>query len=547
MKHIGKILLAAVIAAALTGCSSSPSATTTGQGSAAGFIPGTLRVADIEEPDTLNPYISTVITSIDLSYLWGQYFYNVDDKDHFVPEVALEVPTFANRGISADGLTITYHLRHGIKWQDGVPLTAKDVVFTWHAIMNPKNIVQVRTGYDQIASISTPDDYTVVLHMKSRFAPIIAYFMGLQGGGPILPAHVLAQQPDFNRVPFNNMPIGSGPFKVVEWVHGDHITLAANPAYWRGAPKLHQIIYKWIASNTTIMTELQTGEADAWFRADPGLYPQLAKMPGHTSILTPYSIFGHLDFYTRDPILQDVNVRRAVGLAIDRAKIIHDATHDVYLPSNSDQPAFSWAFDPSLPPTTQDQPAARALLDASGWKPGPDGIRVKNGQRLDLQLSYVGGQIVAPAIGALMERELKDVGISLSQKQYPSSTYFAAAENHGILNSHNFQIAYFAWINGVDPDDSSLYMCKYIPPAGQNNLWWCDPKVDALENDALTTFDIEKRKQDYFEIQRELVDQAPTIVLFSERRVDTFTTHFHGYIPSPAQSADWNSWQWSME
>jgi peptide/nickel transport system substrate-binding protein len=547
MKIIARVLVTAACAAALAGCSSNPSASTSNAGGGAHYVPGSLRIADIEEPDTLNPYISTVITSLDMSYLWDEFFFNVDDKDQFVPEVALEVPTLSNGGISPDGLTITYHLRHGIKWQDGRPLTARDVIFTWKAIMNPNNNVQVRTGYDKIENITAPDDYTVVVHMKEKFAPIIAYFMGLQGGGPILPAHVLENSSTMNKVPFNSKPIGSGPFKVVEWVHGDHITLAANPDYWRGAPKLHQIIYKWIASTTTIMTQLQTGEADAWFRADPGLYPQLAAMPGHTTILTLYSVFGHLDFYVDDPILKDVNVRRAIAFAIDRAKLIHDATHGVYEPSNSDQATFSWAFDPNLPSTAQDQKKARALLDQSGWVPGPDGIRKKNGQRLELQLSYVSGQVVAPAIGAIIEQELKQVGIALSQKVYPSSIYFAAAGNGGILNSHKYQLAYYAWIQGVDPDDSSLYLSTQIPPAGQNSLWWRDAKIDQWEHDALTTFDISRRKRDYFAIQRELIDQAPTIVLFSERRVDTFTTHFKGYIPSPAQSGSWNSWQWTME
>ena len=548
MKRTARMLPVA-LAALIAACSSNPSASTSGGGGTP-FVPGTLRVADIEEPDTLNPYISNVITSIDLSYLWGSYLFDVDDKGRFVPEVATEVPTLQNGGISADGLTLTYHLRHGIKWQDGAPLTAKDIIFTWQAIMNEKNNVQTRTGYDQIRDVTAPDPFTVVVHMKKKYSPIIAYFMGLEGGGPILPAHLLASYADMNRVPFNAKPVGSGPFKIVDWVHGDHITLAANPDYWRGAPKLHQIIYKWVSSVTTIQTQLRTGEADAWFRADVGLYPQLKTMPGHTTLVTPYSIFGHIDFYTQDPILQDVRVRRAMALAIDRQRIIHDATHDVYLASESDQPKFSWAYDPDLPPIQQDVPAARKLLDDAGWVPGPDGIRVKNGQRLELQISYIAGQIVAPAIAAIVQQNFKSIGVALTQKEFPSATFFAAAGNGGIINNHKFQLAYFGWINGVDPDDSSLYLCnngQNFPPGGQNNLWWCDQKVDALEHDALSTFDIDQRKKDYYAIQEELVQQAPTVILFAEQRVDVFNSHFKGYIPSPAESASWNSWQWSME
>lgn len=538
--------LVAAAATIIAGCSSGPSATTGANGGVA-FVPGTLRVADIEEPDTLNPYISTVITSIDLSLLWGSYFFNVDNHGQLVPEIATVVPTLANGGVSKDGLTLTYHLRKGVKWQDGVPLTSKDIVFTWQAIMNEKSNVQVRTGYDKIASIDTPDPSTVVVHMKERFSPIVAYFMGIEGGGPILPAHILDKYSDMNKVPFDAKPVGAGPFIVTDWVHGDHITLTANPAYWRGAPKLHQIIYKWISDNTTIMTQLKTGEADAWFRADPGLYPQLKDMPGHTILVSPYSIFGHIDFYNDDPILKDVRVRRAIGDAIDRERLIHDATHDVYLASDSDQPKFSWAYDPNLPSPAQDQPEARKLLDDAGWVVGPDGIRSKNGQRLTLQFSYVEGQAIGPAIGALISQQLKQVGIEVTQKVYTSATFFAAAGNGGILNTHKYQMAYFGWINGVDPDDSSLYLSSQIPPVGQNSLWWVDPKIDALEHDALTTFDQAKRKQDYWAIQEEIVAQAPTIILFAEQRIDVFNSHFHNFIPSPAESATWNSWEWSME
>ncbi|MBV8171352.1 MAG: peptide ABC transporter substrate-binding protein, partial [Candidatus Eremiobacteraeota bacterium] len=224
----GAILL---VSCALAGCTKISQSTTAPGGAGGGSIPGVLRYADISEPDSLNPLLSTQIVTADLEYLAFSFFFNVDDKLNFVPEVALEVPTQANGGISKDGLTITYHLRRGIKWQDGEPLTAKDVVFTFHAIMNPANNVQVRTGYDQIASVDAPNDDTVVVHMKRVYAPIVAYFMGQQGQEPVLPAHLLAQYPNINQIPYNTLPIGSGPFKITEWQHGDHITLVANPGY----------------------------------------------------------------------------------------------------------------------------------------------------------------------------------------------------------------------------------------------------------------------------------------------------------------------------
>lgn len=546
-----RYLMAGLVVLLLAGATSCSKVSTNTQGAPpqhGGTIPGVLRFADIGEPENLSTLLSTQYITVDLSYLMYSYFFNVDDHDNFVPEIATEVPTVQNGGISPDGKTITYHLRRGVKWQDGAPLTAKDVVFTFHAIMNPKNNVQVQTGYDHIASVDAPDDYTVVVHMRKVFAPIVAFFMGLQGGFSILPAHLLAQYPSLNRVAWNNHPIGSGPFKFVEWVHGDHITLVANPLYWRGPPKLKKIIFRIIGDTNTITTQLQTHEIDAWFRADPGKYQQLQALQNDYNVTaTPENVFGHLDLNTRDPILNDVNVRRAITSGIDRQRIAQDATNGVFQVSDTDQSVFSWANDHHAPYFPYDPAKAKALLDAAGWVPGPDGIRRKKGQRLELQISYIGGQVIAQRLASLVQEEMRAIGIAITQKPYPTPVFFASQQAGGIINSGRYQIAYFGWISGVDPDDSSLYSCDQFPPVGQNDLFWCDPTLDQAEKDAIATVDQERRKRDYQIISRELGMQAPTVFMFSERRIDVYPKTMHGFKPSPAESANWNSYDWSMD
>ena len=541
---------AVLLAISATACSNVSQSTSAAGGQGQGMSqPGVLRYAEIAEPDSLNPLVSTQATTADLTYFVYQYFFNIDDHQQYVPEVALEVPTLANGGISPDGMTITYHLRQGLKWQDGAPLTARDVVFTFHAIMNPKNNVQVVTGYDHIGSVTAPDDHTIVVHMKKFFAPIVAYFMCIQGQYPVMPEHLLGSLPNVNHIPYNALPVGSGPFRVTEWVHGDHVTMKANPLYWRGPPKLKSIVLKIVADNNTIVTQLKTGETDAWFRADPSLYPSYSNIPGVNVTLSPQNVFGHVDFDLKDPSSPwyDVRVRQAIEHAIDRQKIAHDATHDVFLPSDSDQQYFSWAYDRNVPHLGYDPDAARKLLAAAGWQPGADGILTKNGQRFTIQYSYISGNVIGAAVGNIMQQELKAVGIEMSQKTYPAPLFFGAQQNGGIINSYKYEMAYFGWVNGVDPDDSSLYACDQFPPAGQNSLHWCDPKVDAAEKDALSTFDIAHRKADYAIIQTELATQVPTLILYVERRADVYTQRFHGYKASPATSAYWNSWEWSMD
>jgi len=543
-------LLVALSASAMSSCTSVSQSTNAGGGGGRPVSqPGVLRYADIQEPDGLNPLVSTQATTIDISYFVFQYFYNIDDKDQLVPEASTEIPTLANGGISRDGMTLTYHMRPGLKWQDGAPLTSADVVFTFHAIMNKNNNVQVTTGYDHIGSITAPDAQTVVVHMKKFFAPIVAYFMCIQGGYPIMPAHLLSKYPDVNHIPYNNLPVGSGPFKVTEWVHGDHITMVANPAYWRGAPKLNKIVFKIVSDNNTIVTQLKTGETDAWFRADPSLYPSYSNIPGVTVTISDQNLFGHLDFNLNEAGTpwQDVRVRQAIEWAMDRKKMVHDATHDVWMPSDSDQARSNWAYDPNVPHIGFDPARAKKLLAEAGWTPGADGILVKDGKRFELQFSYIAGNVIGAAVGNIIQQDLKAVGIELTQKTYPAPLFFGAQQNGGIINGYKYQLAYFGWVNGVDPDDSSLYACDQFPPAGQNSLHWCDPKVDAAEKDALSTFDVARRKADYAIIQTELATQVPTIILFSERRADVHTVNFKGFKASPATSAYWNSWEWSME
>ena len=540
------IVLVLLGALALAGCSKI-SQSSAPSGANPGAIPGELRYADIQEPDSLNPLLTSEAITSDLEYLAFTFFFNYDDKQNFVPEGALAVPTLQNGGISRDGKTIVYHVRHGIKWQDGVPLTAKDVVFTFHAIMNPANNVQVRTGYDQIASVDAPDDYTVVVHMRRVFSPIVAYFMCQQGGYPIVPAHLLAQYPNVNRLPYNTLPIGSGPFRITQWVHGDHITLVANPDYWRGPPKLKTIVFRFVPSTTTIKVLLETHEIDAFFRANPDLYDQLKAIPGYDVMVSDENVFGHIDFNVKDPMVADVRVRKAIEYALDRTDMVRTLTHGAYDVGRSDIAPYSWAYPKDLPFYDNDAAAARSLLDEAGWKVGADGTRQKNGERLELQFSYISGNVYGGMIASLAQQKLKDVGIVLEQKPYPAALYFASAQSGGILNGGKFQLGYFGWVSGFDPDNSSLYACDQFPPAGQNNLFWCDKKLDAAEKDALATFDQGRRKADYSVIEHELIEQVPTIFVSHNKRIDVISKRFHGYRPGPANSSYWNSWEWSVE
>ncbi|MBV8600024.1 MAG: hypothetical protein JO359_00520, partial [Candidatus Eremiobacteraeota bacterium] len=191
-----------------------------------------INVADV---DALNPLIANQQLSTDLAMFWASFLFDWSDRNELVPELATQVPATENGGISRDGKTIVYHLRRGVRWHDGAAFTAEDVIFSYRAVMNPKNDIPSRTGYDLIASLEKRDDYTLAVHLKRPWSPFVASFFTLSGTAyPVLPAHLLAKLPDINHAAYNQKPIGTGPFKVASWQHGTRIRFVANPDYWRG-------------------------------------------------------------------------------------------------------------------------------------------------------------------------------------------------------------------------------------------------------------------------------------------------------------------------
>ncbi|HXW50441.1 MAG TPA: peptide ABC transporter substrate-binding protein [Candidatus Acidoferrales bacterium] len=511
-------------------------------------IPGTLRYADVDEPTSLNPLLRLDAVSTDLDMFIFGFFFNLDDKMHFVPELATEVPTLKNGGISKDGLVITYHLRKGVRWHDGAPFTSRDVVFTTNAILNPSNNLQSRNGWDQIDHIQAVGDYEVKFYLKRPYAPAISSFFSEGGDYPVLPAHLLEKYPNINNVPFNADPIGTGPFKFVRWVHGDHIELVANQDYWRGPPKLQHIIFKIIPKDTTILVQLQTHEIDAWFRAPTALWTEYQRLgPEYRVQLEQSLVFSHMDFNFKNPLFQDVRVRRAIDYAIDRDSIIKTVTHSVNIPVAAEVSPMSWAYDPNVPTYPYNPTQAKALLAQAGWTPGPDGVLQKNGQRLAFDISAVTGGTTGEAVESIVQQELRQLGIVANIKNYPADRFFAPGQDGGIVQGGKYDVAFYAWVEGDDPDDYSLYGCSEFPPAGQNSMFWCDPTFDKADDAGRRSYDQDQRKKDYAIAQYELASQVPTIVQWFQRQIYITSTNFHGFKPAPATSSNWNSWEWTMQ
>lgn len=485
------------------------------------------------EPDTLNPMFSNEADELNFSHLYMSYLIENDDRGDAVAEIANQVPTPANGGISADRRTVTYRLRSNVRWQDGTALTARDVVFSYRAIVDPRNNVATRVGYQEVESIAAPDAHTVVVRLRRPFSPFVQYFFGPQGVGAIMPEHRLRAVANLNHDPYNQRPVGSGPYEVVRWARGDSVVLKANPYYWRGKPRIEELVYRIIPDPNTRLEQLRTGEVDADFDVDPQLLPVLRAIPGVRIALTPVNDMHVVRFNLRDPVIGDVNVRRAIAMAIDRKTLVAAATHGSGAIVNADQPYNGWAFDPAVAKIGYDPAAARRLL--AGRTPEVT---------LAIAPEIINGSAL---VGAILQEDLRRIGVRATVKRYPAAVFYGASVQSGVLASGNYQLAYDAWwVLGSDPDDSWNFACSQIPPAGLNYSRWCSARADGAMHHAIATIERSRRAADYAIVQAAIAEDLPVFPLWQVRIPDAYRTYVRGIAPSPAGSTFWNAWSWSI-
>ncbi len=509
---------------------------------------GLLRVGLYAEPTSLNPLLPTNTAENFLASLAFDLLVTIDDKGNEVPDLAAAVPTLQNGGISKNGLTITYHLRRNVKWQDGAPFTSADVKFTWQAVMNPGNNVVERRGYDQVKSIDTPDPYTVIFHLKVPFAPFVDTVFG-ESDDPfrVVPKHILAKYPNINQVPFNQLPIGTGPFKVLRWIHGDRIEYAANPYYFRGRPKLRGITVYIVPDGNTQESEMRAHDLDLVPAIGTSNLNNLRVRPtsGVTTLLAKGPPYAAVILNLTHPPLDDVRVRRALAYSIDEKRVISTLLFGTAVPATADLSDFYWAYDPNVATYPYDPKKAAALLDAAGWAMAPDRIRRKNGQRLSFQLVYGQGNATARQLGVQIQSDLRAAGVDVQVKTYTYTMLYATKAVGGILNNGKYDLGEYVWVSGADPDDSSQWMCSMGPPAGNNVTHYCNARMDAVQRDALTNFDRTRRKADYATSQTLLATEVPAIFQYYQRERYALNTNLHGFAPNGI-SEGWNAYEWSL-
>ncbi|MDQ2908887.1 MAG: peptide ABC transporter substrate-binding protein [Candidatus Eremiobacteraeota bacterium] len=556
------MLAAAAVLTTTVGCARE--AASGGHGSGA----RTLHLAELTDPPSLDPLVTDNADVQDLVDLIHGFLIGADAQGRFFPDLVTEIPSVRNGGIRDGGRTIVYRLRRGVRWQDGVPFDSRDVVFSFAAARDPRNNVPDRSGFDDIATERARGPYEVIVRLKQPYSPALATFFSDGANDPyaILPAHLLAHEPQLNTVAYNDNPIGLGPYRLVSWSHGSRLVFEADPHFRRGRPRIARIDVQIIPDSNSEVTVWQSGALD--FLMVRGLAGGRAMLQGARRIanaqqfLSDHYQFNYVMFNVARGPLRDRAVRQAIVRGVDVARIEREVSGELDRPGDGDRLPGQFAYDPSIRQASYDPATAARLLDAAGWRlPGgnrhggsgqssggasPGGVRRKNGVALTLDIVGPAQSLGSERFDVQLQAELVKLGIRAQIKTYQYDQLFTPAQDGGIYAGGRFDLALYGWQPGEDTDHSYLFRCDTRPPSGENYGRICDPRIDrnaALEI-ASTNPAVQARADQA--ILRELDAQSDLLFLGFDREALFAVPALAGIKPSVLGHHYWNidRWYW---
>jgi peptide/nickel transport system substrate-binding protein len=476
--------------------------------------------ASIGDASTLIPPLASDASSHDVA----GYIYNglikYDGDLNLVGDLA------ESWEISPDGLTITFKLRKGVKWQDGAPFTAQDVMFTYQLMVDPKTPTAYGEDYKQVKKAEVLDDYTFRVTYPQPFAPALGSWTLA-----ILPKHLLEGQ-DITKSPLARHPIGTGPFKFREWRTGDKIILSYNPDYFEGRPYLNGYIYLVKPDQATMFLELKAGNIDRM-----GLTPlQDKRQTEYAKFQETFNKYKYVSFaYTylgynlEDQRFADRRVRQALTYAINKKEIVDGVLLGLGQEATGPYKPGTWFSNPNVPRFDYNPEKAKALLAEAGWHPNSQGILEKDGKPFEFTILTNQGNDLRVRTGEIIQRRLRDVGILVKIR-----TVEWAAFLKEFIDKGRFEAVLLGWTTGQDPDAFDVWHSSKTKPGELNFIHYNNPEVDRLLEEGRHTFDREKRRQAYFRFQEILAEDQPYTFLFVPDALPAVHKRFHGIKPAPA-------------
>ncbi|MBI5876252.1 MAG: hypothetical protein HZB53_01270 [Chloroflexi bacterium] len=496
---------------------------------------GTFIEGSFADGRTFNSILSSDTTSSRFIKLMGNGLLNVK------PSLEPVCDLCESYTVSPDNLKITFKLRKGVKFHDGTEMTAEDVKYVYDSIMEESNASPRRGGLKDYfvgdKSFVVVDPYTIEFNYAKPKADTLVSDLGYQ----IFPKAAFkgVKGKDFIENDFNTKtPIYTGPFKFKEWIKGDHMTVEANPNYFLGKPKLAQYITKIIPDQAAGFAQLKTSDVDY-------APVQAAQMKDAKTLANINAIaFDQFNFdfmaFNLDPakttLFQDVNVRKALLLALDRKAIVDSQYFGYATLANTSMPNISWAYNKDNKPTYgYDAKAASDLLDKAGWAKGADGIRAKDGKKFSFTVWTNAGNNQREAIIVAAQQYWKEIGLDVKTATEEWSAFLKriGATPDGTRDYDVFLVG-FQW--GVDPSQRDMWHSA----GGFNLNKYVNAKMDKILDDALATLDQAKRKDFYFQMQTIVAEDVPSMILYFPQATVGMNKRVNGYSPAPG-NIPWNN------
>ena len=535
----------------------------------------TLKLLYWQAPTILNPHLSTGFKDAEASRITLEPLASFDNEGNLIPFLAAEIPTPENGGVAADGKSVTWKLKQDVKWSDGQPFTAQDVVFTYQFLSNPQVGSTSAGTYEVVESVEAIDDHTVKVNFKEVNPAWSLVFVG--GEGMILPKHIYESFNGANarEAPANLNPIGTGAYRVVQFRPGDTVIYEPNPEF----RQVNQLGFTKVElkgggdATSAARAVLQTGDADFAYNlqveapvlkeletAGQGLVvsnfgalmERLIINHSDPNKVAPSGERSSIDF--PHPFLSDRNVRQALALAVDRDTI----AQQLYGITGKATPNFLVAPSEYVSPNTSYEhnlEKAKQLLDQAGWKDNNgNGIRDKNGTEMQM-LFQTSVNPLRQKTQAVIKQGLQSVGMGVELKSIDPSVYFSSDSSNNDTVEH-FYADLQMYTTGNTSPDPGAYMnfqtCNQIPQkannwSGDNNSRYCNPEYDRLWQEASKELDPEKRKQLFITMNDMLIKDAVVIPLVHRADVTAFGNSLTGYELTAWDMRTWDIMNWKRK
>src|SRR5882672_12751793 len=443
---------------------------------------------------------------------------------------------------SKDCLEVTFNLRKGVKWHDGKPFSAEDVVFTYEAMIDPKTPNPYRSDFDEVESVKMLDPNTIRVRYRQPYGPALRSW-----SQTVLPKHLLetwVQNGKIKEAPQNfEKPIGTGPYRFGEFRSGERVVLLSNADYFKGRPYLSRVVFRFIPSQATTVLELKAKGVDAAMLTAL----QYARQTDYPAFKKEYKLYRYagnqytyLGFNLKDPRFADKRVRQAFAHAIDKKQVIEGVRLGLAHEANGPMRPGTWAYTDKVKRYPYSQAKAKQLLAEAGWRDrNGDGIlRNKEGQPFAFTIRTNQGNDERKKAAEIIQQRLKEIGV-----QTEIQTIEWAAFLKEYIRQKRFEAIVLGWGTTSDPDQYPIWHSSQSGPEQLNSISYANPEVDALLEKGRATCHQSERVAVYQRIQEILAEDQPYVFLYYPDSLWAVSSRVRGIKPAPA-GIDYNFIDW---